>query len=1034
MLRKCIVILTLFISQFSRALFAQEIPHFLEKLTIEEGLSSNNITDLVQDDNGFLWIATSDGLNRFDGTEVTQYFYQNDANSIPHNFVYCLKKLPRNYLAIGTHSGLSFYNGNTGVFQNFYHQQNSPLDEYNNTIITMEIDKRGNLWVGSRNCIYIFDVELKLKKIIPSMFTQEDAIRERLRFVEKILPLDDGNVLLYLYNGWHLYSASEYNILKLENSPLNARLHFLNDLFKPDVVIRTGHSFSYSHVFKIFERYFLCIKPGADSLLLYNEQGKMLGSCYFPYNKYPYVSWSHRVAMIDSTRLLFLFHNYGLAMIALSWENNSPVIKDISQPSFEFTEFGNAICDRQGNWWLATVEEGLQKISPNKQFFKSKMLVNDSSGKPIKYEVVSASRYNNKLWIGTYGDGFFEIDLLSGKQKQYRIYSGNNETIENFIWNLRQVSADTLWVGTQLGMYWYKISTKNYGRLKSPGKPPVMDSVAITTQFVDSHGLVWMGLGKGKGLCYFDKRNGRFTYYPGTTPGGYPLRYPTGIAEDKKGNLWFVNDASTVLVYWTRNTNQFQLVHLPATLHRQLSNLSGILVENDSILWLGSVTTGLIRFHIPTGAVSILGHDKGLANSHVSSIYKDKSKRLWLVTDGGLSCFDQRTGSFTNYSTKDGLPVKYSTAFFYYDTADRRLYNGGHGAYYYFDPDRMSMSQRPQQTMITAMRVNNEPYMLNQGETPKFKAKQNDITIHYAAIDLSNGPQTKYAYRLIGEDTGWIMAGNQRQINFSRLAPGKYTFMVRAANNSGIWSQQSASISFSIRPPFTQTAWFYLLLAFGMAGIFYSLYRFRLRQLMRTEQIRTEISRNLHDEVGSTLTNISLGSLLAQKQLHNEEAVGRILERIYQDSQNISVVMREIVWSINPEIDTLGEALPRMLHYASELLEAKDINLQPEIAPEIEKMKLSMEQRRDIYLIFKEAVNNLARHSRAKQAFIRFNLSDNILIMVVADDGKGFDMSTPVINNGLKNMRERARTHHWQLGVQSRQGAGTTITLRAGIA
>jgi signal transduction histidine kinase len=342
--------------------------------------------------------------------------------------------------------------------------------------------------------------------------------------------------------------------------------------------------------------------------------------------------------------------------------------------------------------------------------------------------------------------------------------------------------------------------------------------------------------------------------------------------------------------------------------------------------------------------------------------------------------------------------------------------------------------QPPQRAMITSLLVNNKIHPLEREGKLKFGPKQNDISIHYSAIDFTNGSQTKYSYRLIGEDTSWIPAGNLRQINFSRLAPGNYTFMVRAANDAGVWSDEPASISFSIRKPFTQTAWFYILLTIGIAGVFYALYRFRLRQLMRTEQIRTEISRNLHDEVGSTLTNISLGSLLAQKQLHNPEAMSRILERIYQDSQNISGVMREIVWSINPEIDTLGEALPRMLQYASELLEAKDITLQPEIAPEIEQMKLSMEQRRDIYLIFKEAVNNLARHSKARNASIRFNLSGNMLVMVVADDGAGFDLTSPVLNNGLKNMKERARSHRWQLGVQSQKGEGTTITLRAGIA
>jgi signal transduction histidine kinase len=240
-----------------------------------------------------------------------------------------------------------------------------------------------------------------------------------------------------------------------------------------------------------------------------------------------------------------------------------------------------------------------------------------------------------------------------------------------------------------------------------------------------------------------------------------------------------------------------------------------------------------------------------------------------------------------------------------------------------------------------------------------------------------------------------------------------------------------AGVSFLIQPPFTRTAWFYALLLLAIASIVYVLYRYRVRQLTRTRQIRSEISRNLHDEVGANLTNISLSSLLAQKQLHNESAVSQLLERIYQDSQLVSESMREIVWSINPDIDTLGEAMPRMLHYASQLLEAKGIELFAEISPKVEFLKLSMQQRRDLYLIFKETVNNMARHSNATRATVRFGLSGDLLIMQIADNGAGFEAVNSAWHNGLKNMQERARQHRWTLEIRSRPQQGATITLSA---
>jgi signal transduction histidine kinase len=157
--------------------------------------------------------------------------------------------------------------------------------------------------------------------------------------------------------------------------------------------------------------------------------------------------------------------------------------------------------------------------------------------------------------------------------------------------------------------------------------------------------------------------------------------------------------------------------------------------------------------------------------------------------------------------------------------------------------------------------------------------------------------------------------------------------------------------------------------------------------------------------------------------------VNPILERIYQDSQDVSQSMREIVWSINPNIHTLGDAFPRMVHYASELLEAKNIELGVDMAPGLEELKLSMQERRDLYLIFKEAVNNLAKYSKASKAMIRFQLQKNRLEMMVSDNGIGFDNAIAHSGDGLKNMRERAQSNHWKLRIESGIHNGTTITL-----
>ena len=492
------------------------------------------------------------------------------------------------------------------------------------------------------------------------------------------------------------------------------------------------------------------------------------------------------------------------------------------------------------------------------------------------------------------------------------------------------------------------------------------------------------------------------------------------------------NDASNDLVRWHRESGDFTVVPLPSAAQRHIGPLNGVIIERDSIFWLSSLTCGLLRFVPSTRSITVYGHENGLANSFTGSLFEDSTGRIWLMTEGGLACFNRSTETFLNYTTENGLPMTWLTAQFFYDSATGRLYNGGHGGIFHFQPGGIDPDGRLPRPLITSIAVNGNPRLSTTDSITGFHAQENDITIRFAAVDLTDGPNIRYAWRLLGVDTGWVTAGKQRQINFSHLAPGRYTFLVRAATRNGVWNPTPASFGFRIYPPFTRTGTFFAMIFLAATSFAWLLYRYRRRQMDRSRQIRSEISRNLHDEVGANLTNISLSSLLARKQLHNEAAVNQLLERIYQDSQQVSESMRDIVWSINPDIDTLGEALPRMLHYASGLLEAKGIELEAVVEPEVEQLKLDMQQRRDIYLIFKEAVNNMARHSFATKAWIRFLLDRHALMMTIHDNGSGFDTLTTNLQNGLKNMRERAHRHQWRLNIRSGPVYGTTITLLIG--
>ncbi|MFL5808546.1 MAG: two-component regulator propeller domain-containing protein, partial [Flavisolibacter sp.] len=325
---------------------AQPTPNFLERLTTREGLSSNKINDIVQDEDGFLWIATPDGLNRFDGTEKRHYYHVDSLNTIINNYVNCLKKFHGNHIVIGTQGGLSFLNPRTGVFKNLYYYGKGALADYDNVITELQVDTKGNLWAVSKNCIYIFDSVLQLKRIIFSHYTESDAATQRLNFVEEIFPLSNGNMLLYLNDGWYICSAALKEPVKLEKSLLSSPLHFISETTSPGFNKKDDHYFPAANIFKLPGPYFIRIQPRKDSLELFDETGVKQSSCFFPYNKYPFISWSQKLAIIDSTRLLFLFHNYGLMEIKLTWQNNIPSITRLSPVLFEKEEFVTAMKDQ----------------------------------------------------------------------------------------------------------------------------------------------------------------------------------------------------------------------------------------------------------------------------------------------------------------------------------------------------------------------------------------------------------------------------------------------------------------------------------------------------------------------------------------------------------------------------------------------------------------------------------------------------------------------------------------------------------------
>jgi signal transduction histidine kinase len=338
--------------------------------------------------------------------------------------------------------------------------------------------------------------------------------------------------------------------------------------------------------------------------------------------------------------------------------------------------------------------------------------------------------------------------------------------------------------------------------------------------------------------------------------------------------------------------------------------------------------------------------------------------------------------------------------------------------------------------LITALRIAGDAQPVSAlGETEmapvELSANRNQLQIDFVALGFSPGEGLRYQYKLEGTNQDWSSLSEQRTVNFANLAPGRYRFLVRGVNADGVMSITPASFGFTILSPFWQRWWFVAMVT-GLGGfIAYGLYRYRVARLLELERVRTRIASDLHDDIGANLTRIAILSEVANAQLpEDNRSIESPLSSIAQISRESVASMGDIVWAINPKRDHLIDLVQRMRRLASEVFAGRKIEYEFS-APETElDLRLGADVRRDVLLIFKEAINNIARHSACSNVDIQLRVERSLLLLTVRDDGCGFDADVPSEGNGLLSMRRRAESLGGELVWKSSEGTGTEIILR----
>jgi signal transduction histidine kinase/ligand-binding sensor domain-containing protein len=547
--------------------------------------------------------------------------------------------------------------------------------------------------------------------------------------------------------------------------------------------------------------------------------------------------------------------------------------------------------------------------------------------------------------------------------------------------------------------------------------------------FEDRQGDMWIGGVVNGGVSRWERASGRFTTFPETRRTGNDGA--SAFAQHPSGPLW--------VGFMLGGIMQLQggrFVAWPPDGSGPRGNITALHVDDAGRLWIGSNEEGLTRIDDPLAARPRLVRYRvaeGLTSNNVRCVTSDRFGRLYAGTARGVDRLDPATGHVRHYTTAEGLANAFTISAL--RDRDGAIWFGTAGGVSRLVPQPDSPSEPPP-VWIDGLRIRGVPRSLPHLGQPEVAGlelgpDQNQLEIDFFGLGFAPGGPLRYQYTLAGGDRGWNPPTRERTVHYSRLAPGEYRFLVRAVTADGTVSAAPASVAFRVLPPLWQRRWFQGLLAAAAAAAAYAAHTLRLRRLLGVERVRTRIASDLHDDLGSSLSQIAVLSEVARLRVATGDGAetASSLERIGGLSRASIDALGDIVWAIDPHKDTLLDLTQRLRRLVGDVMEPTGLTFSFQAEPSADGLRLGADLRREVFLVCKESLHNVVRHAQARRVDVRLARDDSALVLTVGDDGRGFDPAAPADGHGLASMRRRAGALGGRLEIVSAPGRGTMLTL-----
>lgn len=1020
-----------------------------ENITVEDGLSQSAVQCIFQDETGFMWFGTQDGLNKYDGRRF--HVYRNDSEnskSICHNNIFCITEDKNKNLWIGTDNGLSRFDREKEIFFNYRTNSEDEKSLSNNQIRTVYEDREGVLWIGT----YGGGLE-KYNEKSDNFFhygkNDSDIYSISENLVNSIIEDFDGNIWIGTWRGGLcLFDRENEKFIRYKLSEETEHAMSINCINSLNA--DQGNNLYVSTNYGLFR-----LKNGEKRFDHFLNEPQNCKSISDNLVSSILADNSNNIWVGTRENGLNLFNTDTGEFECYSTEKNNP--NSISNNSiYSLYE------DRSGIIWIGTFGGGLNKFSPQSKkilhFYKKENTLNTLSSS-IVYNFCEDS--DGIIWIGTRDSGLNKFDRRKNIFSHYKNDPSDSNSISNNTVNfILEIEKNVFWIATNKGLNKFDKNENSFTRYFND--PDYMNSVSQNSIFAlaKSNDTLWIGT-VGGGLNKFDTKEEKFTIYKNDPNNEYSIcsnRIRTILIEDEN-TIWLGTMESGVCRFDLSEEKFYQFKNDP----QNLSSISGnhvmtIYMDSSGVIWIGTVGGGLNKFDKDKNIFKRYNQNDGLSNDTVMGILEDDMENLWISTNYGLSKFNKRTETFRNYDARDGFQSNEYNQWSFLKLKSGELVFGGINGFNIFNPQDITENSFIPPVVVTNFLIFNKPVLISEkGSILKrsitledeitLTYKESVFSFEFASLDYNIPGKNQYAYKMEGFDKDWVYSGNRGFATYTNLNPGDYLFRVKGSNNDGVWNEEGTSIKIKITPPFWKTIWFKGLGALAIAGAAGSIYQNKLEKVRKEKKAQEEftkrlidvqendrkrIASELHDSIGHELLITKNKLLLSINKPDDKEFIFKNINEVSGIISDTINDIRELSYTLHPyQIERLGlaKAIQSIIDRtakSTEIIFTSHIDsIDKLLQPEVEI---------SLYRIVQECITNIIKHSQAKEVILNVSKGSEDISVMISDDGVGFSPEKAAANSskhgfGLKGMSERVKLFKGKFNIEASPGNGTTFNI-----